>query len=189
MLTESELQIVDVFRKDLFGSYTIRELMKKTGRSTYPWTFNTVKKLSKLGILGIEVKGKSSICRINLDNALAIRYLSLLDELEAASRKIPRAEQIVYGIPASFFTLLADFAGRKPARFYVIAEDSFDKRKISGPGRQPGFSLLTKSEFIGMLLSKEDNTGKCLFRSRLIPFGAENYYLMIREAIDHGFRG
>jgi hypothetical protein len=188
MLTESEIGIVDVFRKDLFGSYTIRELMKKTGRTTYPWTFNAVKKLSKMGILGIEVKGRSSICRINLDNAMAIRYLSLLDGLEAASGKVQGAEQIVYTIPASFFTLLAHFSGRT-ARFYVIAEDSFDSRKISGLARQPGFSFLTKSEFIGMLLSKEDDTGRDIFRSRLIPFGAENYYLMIREAIEHGFKG
>jgi hypothetical protein len=49
--------------------------------------------------------------------------------------------------------------------------------------------VFRKPEFMEMLLNKEANYGKMLFRKHLIAFGAENYYLIIREAIEHGFRG
>ena len=202
MLTESEMEIIDVFRKDLFGSYTIRELMKRTGRKTYTWTFNTVRKLGKTGILRIEAKGKSSLCSINLDSRLAVLYLSLLDELEASSRKVPHLEELIYDMPVPFFTLLVggSYAERKQTKksdldICVLVDDAADKKRISNmlenklmvPRLHP--FVFRKSEFLEMLLNKEANYGKLLFRKHMIAFGAENYYLIIREAIDHGFRG
>jgi hypothetical protein len=202
MLTESEMEIADVFRNGLFGSYTIRELMKRTGRKTYTWTFNTVRKLGIMGILKIEAKGKSSICSINLDSRLAVLYLSLLDELEASSRKVPHLEELIYDTPIPFFTLLVggSYAEGKQTKksdldICVLVDDAADKKRISNmlenklmiPRLHP--FVFRKSEFLEMLLNREANYGKLLFRKRLIAFGAENYYLIIKEAIDHGFRG
>jgi predicted nucleotidyltransferase len=201
MLTESEMEIVNVFRKDLFGSYTMRELMKRTGRSTYTWTFNTVRKLRKMGILKIETKGKSSICRIDLDNRLAVIYLSLLDELEAHSRKIPHLDELIYEVPVPFTLLVGGSyaegkaSTRSDLDICVLVDDFADTKKISNmlenklmiPRLHP--FVFRKSEFLEMLLNKEANYGKLLFRKHLIAFGAENYYLIIREVIDHGFRG
>lgn len=191
MLTKDETEIIDVFRRDIFGRYTIRELMKKTGRKTYPWIFNAVKKLGKMGILKIEVKGKSNICSINLSSQLAVSYLALLDETEAASRKMPKASEFLEGVPTPFFTFIL---GGRPESFCVIADDCADTRRIRealGSRVAPGSKLLVvrKSEFLQMLLSREPNLAKLLFRNRLILFGAKNYYLIIREAIEHGFRG
>ncbi|MCX6814651.1 MAG: nucleotidyltransferase domain-containing protein [Candidatus Aenigmarchaeota archaeon] len=202
MLTESEMEIIDVFRKDVFRSYTMRELMKRTGRKTYTWTFNAVKKLVKMGILKIEIKGKSNICRIDIDSRLAVLYLSLLDELEAHSRKIPHLEELVYEIPVPFFTFLVggSYAEGKHTKksdldVCMLVDDTADTKKITNmlenklmiPRLHP--FVFRKSEFLEMLLNKEANYGKLLFRKHLIAFGAENYYLIIKEAMDHGFRG
>jgi hypothetical protein len=202
MLTKDETDVIDVFRKDLFRSYTIRELMKAMGRKTYTWTFNTTKKLVKLGMLNMETKGNSNICSINLYSPLAFSYLSLLDETEAVSRKIPRLDELINEIPTHFFTLLVGGSyveGKQTQKsdldICVIVDDAADTQKIQRmldnkimiPRLHP--FAFRKSEFVKMLLSKEANYGRMLFRKRLIPFGAENYYLMIREAVENGFRG
>jgi len=202
MLTENEAEIVNVFRKDVFRNYTIRELMKITGRKTYTWTFNATKKLAGMGIIKMETKGAYRLCSINLYSALAISYLSLLDETETAARKIPRIEELINEIPTPFFTFLigGSYAEGRQTKgsdldVCVIVDGKTDTKKIQNmlenkamiPHIHP--FVFTKSEFIGMLLNKEANYGKMLFIKRLIAFGAENYYLMIREAIEHGFRG
>ena len=39
-----------------------------------------------------------------------------------------------------------------------------------------------------MFLNDEENYGKMIYRKRLIVFGAENYYLIIKEAFKNGFK-
>lgn len=202
MLTKNEIGIIDVFRKDIFGKYTIRELMKKSGRKTYTWIFNTTKKLAKLGIINIETKGKSKICSINLYSPLSVLYLSLLDKTEAVSRKIPNLDELINEMPTNFFIFLigGSYAEgkQKPKSdldVCVIVDNSINTKKIQNmlenrimvPRIHP--FVFRKSEFIDMLLSRESNYGKMLFRKHLIAFGSQNYYFMIRGAIEHGFRG
>ncbi len=202
MLTGHEIEIIDVFRKDLFRSYTIRELMKATGRKTYTWTFSSAKKLGKSGIMKMETKGNCRICSINLHSSLAIAYLSLLDETEAVSRKIPHLDELIDEMPAPFFTFIVGGSyaegiqtKKSDLDVCVIVNDAADTQKIQRmlenkimiPRLHP--FVFRKSEFVKMLLSKEANYGRMLFRKRLIAFGAGNYYLMIREAVENGFRG
>jgi predicted nucleotidyltransferase len=202
MLTKNEIEIIDVFRKDLFEKYTIHGLMKKSGRKTYAWTFNTVKKLAKMGIIKFEIKGRSKLCSINLYNHLTISYLSLLDKMKTASRKIPHLDELINEMPVSFFIFLigGSYAeGKQTARsdldVCVIVSDKINKRRIQNildnkfmiPHLHP--FVFRKSEFVNMLLNKEANYGKMLFKKHLIAFGAENYYVILREAIEHGFRG
>lgn len=202
MLAGHEIEIIDIFRRDIFRNYTIRELMKKTGRKTYPWTFNSTKKLAKTGILNMETKGKSKICSINLYSPLAISYLSLLDETEAIARKIPHLYELINEIPTPFFTFLigGSYAEREQTPesdldVSVIVDDNADMQKIQRMLEnkimipEPHPFVFRKSEFLKMLLNKEANYGKMLFKKHLIAFGAANYYGMIREAIENGFRG
>ena len=204
MLTKNEFMVIDLFRRDLFRSYTIREMMKKIGKETYTWTFNTVKKLSKLGIISIDEKGMSNICRINLDSPLAMTYLSVLDELEANSRNIPNVKELIEAVPLSFFTFIVTGSyaeGRQAKRsdidIVVIVEDSCDTRAVLNTLKNKSDIMIPeihsyvfkKSEFLGMLLSRDMNYGKLLFQKRLIFIGAENYYLTIKEAIRSGFKG
>ena len=201
MLTKDEIGIIEVFRKDLFGSYTIREIMRKTGKKTYPWTFDATNKLAKLGVIKMKTKGKSKLCRIDLYNQSALSYLSLLDEIESNSKKIPHLNELVNEIPTPFFTLLIGgsyAAGRQTAKsdldICVVVDDTVKTKplqnllanKLMVPRLHP--FVFRKSEFIEMLLNKEANYGKLLFKKHLIAYGAKNYYLMIREAMEHGFR-
>ena len=62
MLTKEEIKIMDLFRKDLLKGYTIREIMKKISKRSYHWTFDVIKKMSRMGIINIQKKGYYNIC-------------------------------------------------------------------------------------------------------------------------------
>lgn len=204
MLTKREIQVLGVFRKRLFETFTINEISKMLKTASYSWTHNAVKKISKLGIFQLETKGHSKLVGLNLDSLLAIKYLSLLDELEAFGRRIPNIEEIFKMVSQSYFTLIIGgsyAAGTQTSRsdldIVVIVDDGADTTAVANTLRNKGGLLIpevhpyvfTEKEFQEMLLDTGENYGKLLFRNRLIFFGAGNYYLIVKEARKHGFLG
>ena len=204
MLTKEELKIVELFRKDLAREYTINEIMKELNKSSYNWVFKAVKKLNKLQIIRIKKKGSSNLCTINLDNLISLYYLSLLEGLEANSKKIPKENvyELINSVPLSYFTFIitGSYAkGRQTGKSYldvvVLIEDKNDADKILTILKNKGELMIpeihpyvfTKSQFLQMLLTDEENYGKMIFKNRLIFLGAENYYLIIKEAIKNRF--
>ena len=200
MLTGKELRIIDIFRKQLSGTFTINEISKIVKTTSYSWTFNTVKKLADQRIILIETKGHSKIARINLDSTLAVKYLSLLDELEADERKIPHIEEISRMINTPYFTLMiagsyAKGTETKKSDLDIVVITNDDTTSIQNTLRNKGGLLIpevhpyvfTQKEYTSMLLSKEENYAKLIFKDRLIFFGAQNYYRIINEARKHGF--
>lgn len=206
MLTKEELKVLNLFRKDLFKEYTIREAMKKINKKSYSWTFKTIKKLNKLKIIDIKKKGYSNLCSINLNNNLPLIYLALLEEFNTNSKKLPKKNisELINSIPLSYFTFLitGSYASRKATKksdldIVVLVEDKINTKKILMILKNKGELMIpevhayvfTKSEFLQMLLSDEENYGKFIFKKKLICFGAENYYSIIKEAVKHGFKG
>lgn len=201
MLTEKELRIINLFRKRLFETFTISGISKILKTTSYSWTFKAVKKLSKLGILQLETKGHSKIVRISIDSVLAIKYLSLLDELEAGEKNIPNIDEIFKMVNTAYFTLIiagsyAKGTQTKTSDLDAVVITNDDTKSILNTLRNKGGLLIpevhpyvfTEKEFMDMLLAKEENYAKFIFKDRLIFFGAENYYLIINGARKHGFQ-
>ena len=93
-LKKSHVEIMNLYRKDIFLSRTIREvsfLLKKD----YPNTYNSVMELYKNKIIKIKKVGKSSVCELNL-NFQGVSLLSFLDEQEALSKKIPNIANLLF---------------------------------------------------------------------------------------------
>jgi len=207
LLNRGDMIVIDMFRHNLFGQYTIHDLMKRLSKKSYIRIFEAVKKLNKMGIIKIEPKGRAKICSINLDETKAMAYLSLLDELDSQSRKyIPmdNVKELLDSLPLSFFTFIitGSYAAGKQTKnsdldIVVLAEDGIDKKRILAILISKGRTMIpeihpyvfTRSEFLQMLADKETNYGKLFFHKRLIVSGAENYYMMVKEAIRNGFRG
>jgi len=207
MLTAKELEMVNIFRKNLFRKENIRSIMKFVSKSSYGWTYNTVERLINLNILIHEKKGKSTLCSLNINSLSSIYYLSLLDYLEASNAKhIPYKNiiELINNIPVIYFSFIVtgSYAEGKQTKksdidICVIIEDDSDKKRVYNHLFNKGELMIpkvhplvfTKSEFVQMLLDKEENYGKLLYKKRLIYFGAENYYLIVKEAIRNGFRG
>ena len=206
MLTKEEIKIVELFRKDLLKEYTILEIKKELKKKSYNWVFEAVKKLEKLKVIQIKKKGHSSICSLNLDNQLTLTYLSLLEEFTVKSRKLPKENisELIDAVPLKYFTFIisGSFAvgtstKKSDLDVVVIVEDSINTSKILAILKNKGELMVpeahpyvfTRSEFLKMLLNDEENYGKEIYKKRLISFGAENYYLIIKEAFKNGFDG
>src|SRR3989344_982419 len=188
MLTKEEIKIMDLFRKDLLKGYTIREIMKKISKRSYHWTFDVIKKMSRMGIINIQKKGYYNICSINFDNTLTLAYLSFLDEIEANSRKLPKDDisKLINSIPLSYFTFMVagSYAAGKATKksdldVVVLVEDGTETKKILAILKNKGELMIpevhpyvfTKTEFLKMLLNDEENYGKFVFKNRVILFG------------------
>ncbi len=206
MLTKEEIKVIDLFRTNLFKIYSIRQIMKKISKTSYGWAFRTIEKLKRGGIVNMKGEGHSNLCSLNLDNNLSLFYLSLLELQDAYSRKLPKSNitQLINAVPLSYFTFIisGSYASGKATKksdidVVVLVEDGAETKKILTILKNKGELMVpaahpyvfTKTEFLQMLLSKEENYGKLIFKSKVILFGAENYYLIIREAIKNGFKG
>ena len=107
-------------------------------------------------------------------------------------------------IPLSYFTFIVAgsyAAGKATTKsdldIVILVEDGIDTKKILTVLKNKGELMIpevhpyvfTKSEFLQMLLSDEENYGKLVFGNHIIVFGTENYYLIVKEAIKNGFKG
>ncbi len=205
ILTKEELKIIDLFRKDLFGRYTIREVMKKINKKSYNWVFRAVKKLNSLGIINLSAKGGSNICSVNLSNPLTFNYLALIENL-GVFKKLPMKNilELLDSVPLNYFTFIitGSYAEGQATKksdldIVVLVENKEDSKNVFAILKNKGELMIpkahiyvfTRKEFLRMLLDKEQNYAKLIFENRIIIFGAESYYLILKEAIENGFKG
>lgn len=206
MLTREGAKIVEVLGRKPAECYQIAKLGKLAGKKSYSWTFNQIKNLHKEGILIMEKKGMANFCSLNLENPLTFECLSYAEAIKFRNKKLPFEEikEIFNLIPEKYFTLIitgsyANGTARKESDLdiVVIADEKANTKEILNILLEKGNLMLPKihpyvfrkTEFLGMLLSKEANYGKLVERNRIIAFGAANYYLILKEAIEHGFDG
>ncbi len=204
LLTKEELKIIGLYRRDLFVEYTIREIMNKINKNSYNWVFKAVKKLNKMGVIKINKKGSSNLCSLNLDNFLTLSYLSLLEKTRISNLPIKNISELIKSIPVSYFTFIVtgSYAEGKSTKksdldVVVLVENKEDSKRIFTILKNKGELMIpkahiyvfTREEFLKMLLSRDENYGKQVFKNNIIIFGAENYYLIIKEAIENGFKG
>lgn len=200
MIKKSELNIMNLFRKDIFIKKTIREislLLKKD----YPNTYNAVAELEKQGLLRIEKIGKSKLCSIEL-NEKTISLISYLDEQESFEASIPNISKITdfKDFSEDIILITGSYVLGKQTKtsdidlVLIVKEDAFKKQKLLENLTSlmiPKIHALvfSQKDFIDMLLDKKPNLGKEVFGKKLIFKNTARYYYLIKEAIEHGFRG
>lgn len=200
MIKKSQLQIMNLFRKNIFLKKTIREvsiILKKD----YPNTYNAIIELEKGGLLKIEKIGKSKLCSIEL-NKKTISLFSFLDEQESFETNIPNINKIldVKEFSDDAILVTGSYVSGKQTKasdidlVLIVKEKAFEKQKLLENTTSlmiPKVHVLVFSskDFTDMLLDKKPNLGKEIFNKRLIFKNTTKYYNLINEAIEHGFRG
>jgi predicted nucleotidyltransferase len=200
MIKKSQLNIMNLFRKNTFLKKTIREislLLKKD----YPNTYNAIIELEKEGLLKIEKIGTSKVCSIDL-NPKTISLFSFLDEQESFEANIPNIKNIfdVKEFSDDILLVTGSYVLRKQTKasdidlVLIVKEKAFEKQKLLENTTSlmiPKVHALVFSykDFVDMLLDKKPNLGKEIFNKRLIFKNTTKYYSLINEAIEHGFRG
>lgn len=201
---QEEMKILDIFRKNIFAEFTLKQIMEKLGKKSYNWTYMAVSKLSKK-VLVSEKKGNTTVIKLNLNNPYAITYLSFLDRQEAYKRDIFLTSELIENIskktPYFILIITGSYATNHAKKdsdldLVVIVEDESNKKEISPyikdvtrlSGINVDMHIFTKNEFYLMLTNDKENFGKEVFRKHLLFYGAEAYYQIIKEAIKNGLQ-
>lgn len=200
ILKKSHLEILNLFRKDIFLSKTIRELSFMV-KKDYPTVYRAAKELGKKKIINIRGVGKANICEMSFSQE-AISVFSFLEEQEALSRKIPNIGKILEfkEFLDDIIIIAGSYAKRKETKksdmdIAVITKDkAFNKQKLFEnltdlilPRIHP--VVITQEDFIKMLLDEKPNLGKEIFRNHLVFRSASRYYELLKEAVKNGFSG
>ncbi|HLD10660.1 MAG TPA: nucleotidyltransferase domain-containing protein [Candidatus Nanoarchaeia archaeon] len=197
---KSNIDIVNLFRKNIFLEKTIREISFLLDKD-YPNTYNSVMELSKNNLLNIKEVGKSKLISFKLSPE-SLSLLSFLDINESLSKKIPNIDKILGIKEISNDIILVTGSYSKGTQtlksdidlVIITKDDVFKKQKLIENLTSlfhPKFHIIVISnkDFIDMLHEKKPNFGKEIFNSRLIFKNVELYYNLIKEAIGNGFRG
>ncbi len=200
IISKNQIEILNLFRKDIFLSETIRKIsliLKKD----YPTTYNVIIDLEKKDIIKIKKVGNSKICEIRFTQE-AISILSFLDEQESLSKNIPNIKKILdfKEFLDDIVLIAGSYAKGKQTKksdidLVIISKDNVLKKQklienltaLFIPKIHP--IVVSYKDFIGMLLSKEENYGKEIFKNKLLFRSSKRYYELIKEAIGNGFRG
>jgi predicted nucleotidyltransferase len=199
MIKKSQLQIMNLFRKNVFLRKTIREismLLKKD----YPNTYNAIIELEKERFIKIEKVGRSKVCYIEL-NQKTISLFSFLDEQESFEMKIPNISKIldIKEFNEDIILVTGSYVAKKQTKasdidiILIVKEKAFEKQKLlenitSLMIPKVHALVFSHKDFVDMLLDKKPNLGKEIFNKRLIFKNTVKYYDLVKEAIEHGFR-
>ena len=197
---KSNIEIVNLFRKNIFLEKTIRELSIILDKD-YPNTYNSVSELSKNNIINVKRVGKSKLISIKL-SLESFALLSFLDINESISKKIPNIDKVLglKELNNDIILVTGSYSKNKETSksdidlVIITKEEVFKKQKLIENLTSlfhPKFHviIISTKDFSDMLLDKKPNFGKEIFNSKLIFKNAESYYIIIKEAVENGFRG
>ncbi|MFH1365374.1 MAG: nucleotidyltransferase domain-containing protein [archaeon] len=200
-LTKNELNILNLFRKDIFFKASIREIMKRIDSKSYQRVYEAIASLEKNHILSSEKIGNTNqICLKMSRNTLL--NLSFLDEQE--NENIPNAQKIIAFKEITDYLIIASgsyakgHANKKSDLDLVIIipdkEDVVHIQKLVENLTmlfvpEVHLYVFKKKDFIEMLTEKKENYGKEIFKNHVILKNAQIYYELLTEAIENGFKG
>lgn len=211
MIIKPELEIIDVFRKHPLNEMTFNEIMNLSHKKSRSWAFNVLQKLVSYNALIKTEVNNSSLYKANLESPLLLSYFI---SLNFADSHISNNRDFPYGLvlellrkvkeitPFFIMLIFGSYAERKHHKHsdidiaFIVDNKEVEKRMqpyIENIGRRSipriDYSIILKDDFLNMLLRKEENLGKEIYKKRLIIWGNEQYYQLIKEAEGHGFKG
>lgn len=204
MISQKKLKILEVWGKRMFDELSISEIMRMAGKKTKPWVFNTLKLLVKYDLLVSKRKGNINLYSLNLHNPLlfqSLQYLEVQDLLRFS--QLDLIGDIISRTPVKNYCLLVfgSYAEKKQKESSDIdicfLISSANEEKMIKPYVNEiklGHSIeiddhyITFEDFIAMLLRKEENLAKQIFRKHKIFFNSDTYYQAILGAYKNGFR-
>lgn len=210
MVIRKDLDIINVFRKNPIKELTFNEVMKLSGKKSRNWVFNVLKKFTNENALIKKKVNNSFLYKANLDSPLLLSYFHIFDFADAhvKSSKLPFEPilEILHNVQkiTPFFILLVfgSYAAKKNKRdsdidMAFIVESDYSGRKIrpyiertaKRSIQKIDYHIITKDDFKEMLLREEENLGKEVYRQHFIIWGNDQYYELIKEAEENGFKG
>ncbi|MBR9692649.1 nucleotidyltransferase domain-containing protein [Candidatus Woesearchaeota archaeon] len=203
MLTPDELQVLATFKAQPFRELAIRDVMRLSGKKSKPWVFNVLKKLVKKSFLIEERKANSNFYTLDLDTPQLIEHLLYIEANEPLHKEVQRLlRELVKEVPVKNFGLIlfGSFANGtqtpdsdidicflidKPETEKAIAS-SLNSIKLHHL-RQIDEHYITFSDFVEMLVNKEENLGKQITKKHKLLYNCTLYYEILKKAYRRGW--
>ncbi|MBI4983506.1 nucleotidyltransferase domain-containing protein [Candidatus Woesearchaeota archaeon] len=201
MLTKPQVEILNLFRKNIFLKASILQIQKQLKKKSYQRVYDGIQELGQIKALKIEKFGHSNLITLPL-NYESVFILSYLDEDEAFSHKVPNIHKLldIKELADDIVMVIGSYAKNKQTKssdidlIVITTEKAFDKQKLIENLTLTFFPpihpiVLTRKDFIDMLISAEENLGKEAFKNHLLYRNPKGYYELVKEAAKHGFAG
>ncbi len=208
-LISEELRLLDVFRKNLLKQLEFNEIMKLAKKKSRGWVFSILQKFVKMNFIFKIKVNNSFLYKANLGSFGLISFFNLLDFSDMCrckwSKRIHRVlNEIRFNVSkvTPFFVLLVfgSYAEKKQTEksdldiaVIVDLEEIKIKPYIEKVIRKEiiniDYHIIPKDEFKQMLLRKEENLGKEIFKKHILIWGNNQYYELVREVEENGFHG
>jgi predicted nucleotidyltransferase len=203
---KKELNLLRPFIREPWRRFTITELKSITKNKSHHYVFNSLKKFCLSGITTEERHGNTNTYSLNSKNNDQIAYLTLVESIIKDERKdIPYSNllKITKKIKTPYYTFLicGSYAEKKQRPdsdmdvAFIIPNSEKKSQYLAalkeGELMVPevhGF-VFTKDEAYEMLANNEFNYGKEFAKKHILIQGAEMYYKILFEAVEHGFKG
>jgi predicted nucleotidyltransferase len=198
MITEKQLKIIEVFRKNIGKKIMFNDIKKTVKIKSNSFLQKALLKFKKEGVIESEKIGKSIIYSINLNNK-TMAYFSLI-----ASELYDLPEKAIYSIikevskKTSFFSLIVfgSYAKKENKKgsdldIVIIVEENRIIKEISplieSIKRKEIINIdcqiFTSKEFIEMLNAEKENVGKEIIRNHIVFYNPYSFYTLIKQWI------
>ncbi|NQU78637.1 nucleotidyltransferase domain-containing protein [Candidatus Woesearchaeota archaeon] len=204
LIPNERIKLLEIWNDNLFSEYGIAEIMKLAGKKSKPWVFNTLKILSKHKLLILSRKGNMNIYSLNINNPNTIHFLQYLEAQRGLDfPQLDLIQETITSIHLKNYCLIVfgSFSQGKQKKGSDLDLCFLIDAKSAAKRIKPYFNeiklnhavsvdehYITFNEFKKMLLRKEENLGKQIYRKHLLFFNQDIYYQLIIEAHKNGFR-
>ncbi len=199
MLTKKQLNILSIFKKDIFTSLTFKQIKQKSRQKSNNIVQIALKEFQKEDIVKTKKIGDVTTYFLNLNNNLTLSYLNLINESDINKSKIPKnvLENIKYKIfkYTELFILIifgsyakSEATKKSDLDIAVIVESEHTKKEIAPfletikrrEVIQIDSYIFTRTEFLEMLHTDLENVGKQIFKSNIVYYGYIPYCNLIK---------
>ena len=199
MLTKKQLNILSVFKKDLFSILTFKQIKQKSRQKSNNIVQIALKEFEKQNLVEKKVTGDVKTFSLNLNNNLTLSYLNLINDSESSKNKIPKKvlDDIQNRIfkHTEFFILIIfgsyaknEATPKSDLDIAVIVESEQTKKEIAPfletiKRRETikiDYHIFTRSEFLEMLNEDSENVGKQIFKNNIVYYGYIPYCNIIK---------
>ena len=198
MLTKEQVNILSVFKEDIFAILTFRQIKEQSRQKSNNIVQIALKEFQNQNIIQSKKTGDVTTYNLNLSNNLTLSYLNLINEYEIKKTKIPikiidEIQKRVFKY-TEFFVLIifGSYVKNKATKksdldvAFIVESESTKKEiipYIETIKRREIISIdyhvFTKIEFLEMLKIDIENVGKQIFKSNIVYYGYIPYCNLI----------
>lgn len=205
MLTNKQLRIFSIFAWNSYNEYSFRELKEAVKENSNSIIQSAVSSFLKEELITSKNIGTTKLYGINQENRKVYDYFSLAIQEELPKPVILSIKRVrdeldkqSYFYSIVIFGSYADKTQKKDsdldvavfiekkdnAKDFERALKSAETKSLLGIDAH----VITKDDFLEMLLNTEENLGKEIARKHLIIHNPNIFYSIIKEGLQHGFK-